>query len=268
MSKMKFCDQHILTLSELGLSSTQAKIYLTLTQQRAQTAHAISEASGVERSDVYRVLAQLEKTGLITTIISKPEQFYAISIEEGISNLMERRIEKTAELAHQLRGLANEYKRKDIDEQTFDKIQFVLLPKKAPVYFKAERMLSKTQQCICFLGLTKRMIAWLSNYLPLLEQTLARKVDCKMIMPVDTKNNYSETPFDSLFKYHNFELRLIQKAPTSAFSVWDRKEVLITTCTIDSPTPADTLWSNNKNLVDLSQNYFEYIWADSKKAVL
>ena len=64
-------------------------------------------------------------------------------------------------------------------------------------------------------------------------------------------------------KYPNFELKLISKEPESGFSVWDKKEVLISTSAVDTPFPFPTIWSRNKAIVALSQNYFDLLWQES-----
>ncbi len=129
-------------------------------------------------------------------------------------------------------------------------------------------MLLATQKCVCFLGLARRMAAWLSNCMPSVEAMLARKVTCKMIMTEPDLKPVLRKQFDSLSKYSNFELKMLEKSRNAGFSVWDRKEILLTTSPIDSATPAPTLWSNNVGLVVLAQDYFNILWANAKEAAL
>ena len=49
------------TLMDLGLTSRQAKIFMTLLQNRNCTAKMISQISKVTREDVYRIMPKLEK---------------------------------------------------------------------------------------------------------------------------------------------------------------------------------------------------------------
>jgi len=65
-------EKGILILTELGLSAIQAKVYLALAQSTESTATVVADISGVARPDVYRVLAQLEKMGLVQTIVANP----------------------------------------------------------------------------------------------------------------------------------------------------------------------------------------------------
>ena len=88
-------DEDISTLTELGLTVSQAKIYLSLAKAKNLTAQAISTTSKVARPDVYRVLVQLNEDGLVERIISKPQEFHAISVEKCVSKLIQRRIIKT-----------------------------------------------------------------------------------------------------------------------------------------------------------------------------
>jgi sugar-specific transcriptional regulator TrmB len=261
---MAFADENVLTLTNLGLTVAQAKVYLALAKSNNLKANMISKLSGVARSDVYRVINELEEDGFVARIISKPEEFHAVSIDECLCTLMQRRIDKTSQLAHKVRALSEKLRDKDMNEQFNEKCQFVLLPKRLPIYFRAEKMLSKVQECICFLGLTRRMTAWLSNYSLQVQEALKRKVDCRIIMPEAAEVQYLKEPYTSLWKYPHFELRLISRSPSSDFSIWDRKEILITTSVVDSAAPAPSLWSNNNSLVGLTQDYFGCIWADAK----
>jgi len=55
-------NQHTtLTLTRLGLTSSQAKAYLALFRSGLSNAKKISKNSGVARPDVYRVMEKLEK---------------------------------------------------------------------------------------------------------------------------------------------------------------------------------------------------------------
>jgi hypothetical protein len=140
----------------------------------------------------------------------------------------------------------------------------VLISGRDAYYCKIENMLENVQERICFLGLRKRVFFWLSDYLPLLDKTLTREVECQMIMPQVEKQYNGET-LDVLRKYFKLNIRTIPEKPEDEFSVWDRKETLIKTSTNQTPYPYPTLWSDNKALVGLLQNYFDLLWKKAKE---
>ena len=256
---MSVNDEQISILEELGMTATQAKIYLSLAKSKCLTAHGIANISKIARPDVYRILPLLEEAGLVERVISSPVEFHAIPIDACISILMQKRIMKTAELHKKTLSLSKEFCRKPEYEEIDEKFEFLLIPNKTAIYKKAENMITNAKEQICFLGLQKRMNSWLSLYSPHLETALARNVNIKVIMQRTPKIK----PDDSLKKmrkYPNFQLKLNPKEPESGFSVWDKKEVLITTSAVDTPFPYPTLWSRNKAIVALSQNYFDFLW--------
>ena len=85
----------VTTLTNMGLTSIQATVYLTLVQLGDSTVKTISKKTNVARPDIYRVMDQLEKISLVERIISAPVKFRATSIEDTLSSLIKRRAEET-----------------------------------------------------------------------------------------------------------------------------------------------------------------------------
>jgi sugar-specific transcriptional regulator TrmB len=257
-------DEYVSTLTELGLTNLQAKVYLSLAKSKHLKAQEISNAAGIARPDVYRVLTELQKAGLIERIIAKPERFRAISIEECVSTLMQKRIMKTAELQQKTQSLARNFRRNAENEEPEPGFQFMLIPERAALYSKAEKLVKQVRTSVDFLGLRKRMLAWLLTYQSLLEEALSRNVACRMIMPEDEILRLDED-LKCLRKHPKFQLRGLAKEPKAGFSIWDKKEILISISTTETTSAHPSLWSNSKAIVDLSQDYFEHIWIEANK---
>ncbi len=258
--------EDVAILNDLGLNVTQAKIYLSIARAKILTANETAKISGVARPHVYKGLRELEDAGLVIRIIDQPERFQAIPIDECISNLMRRRITKTAELHEKTRILSQNLRARQSPDVFDASLQFMLIPKRDAVYTKAEKMIKNVQESIDFLGLTRRMISWLSNYSEALERALALKVECRMIMPKPRSSSNVWLPVRRLLKYPNFALRLISEEPHFGFSIWDGKEILMTTVPNDSPTPATTLWSNKRSIVSLCVEHFRCLWDEAEIA--
>ena len=210
---------------------------------------------------------ELEKAGLVEVLMHEPKEFHAISIEKCVFDLLNKRILKTAELQRRVSKLTLDFKRDTVDEEPEEKFQFILISNKNAVYAKSEKMMANLNEQICFLALRRRMITWLYVCLPLLEAALARKVECKMILPKIEPGVDIGKSIKSLKSHPNFTLKFISEEPKFGFSIWDNKEILLTTLPIDSPIPAPTLWSSNRGLVDLCQEHFDCIWNRAGKVM-
>jgi sugar-specific transcriptional regulator TrmB len=260
---MTYTDEDISILNELGLTVSQARIYLSLAKAISLTAQEISAISKVSRPDVYRILTQLQETGLTQKIIAKPVEFNAIPIDKCITTLINNRIQKTRELKHKAKKIILNFKQEEIQTQSNEKHQFILLSNKLGVHANVEKMLHSVQNCVCFLMEPRRFFSWLTNYMPLLQEVLTRKVDCRLITSQFDEKSYSDQ-LKTLMQHSNFTLRIIPELPKAVFSLWDKKTASIVTSHIGTQSQTHTLWSNNNNIVNLCQDYFEHLWINTK----
>ncbi len=76
---------------DLGLTLLQAKIYLSLSEFEKAEIRKMSKASNVARTDIYRLMPELEKLGLAEKIIASPTSYRATPLNEGFSILLENK---------------------------------------------------------------------------------------------------------------------------------------------------------------------------------
>lgn len=98
MSKLGVNDEEIQVLTRLGLTITQAKVFLALCRIGTSTPKIISEESKVARQDIYRIFTELQELGFVVKGITSPVMFEAIPLQDALSFLLERRIKETREL--------------------------------------------------------------------------------------------------------------------------------------------------------------------------
>ena len=80
------------TLRELGLTLSQARVYLALVRLgKHSTVKAVSVFSKVARQDVYRTLTELRELSLVEMVIGNPALFMAIPLQETIAIMVERK---------------------------------------------------------------------------------------------------------------------------------------------------------------------------------
>ena len=84
-------DGYIQTLINLGLSLLQAKVYMNLVNLEQADVKTIAKASNVARTDTYRIMRTLEKTGLAEKIIALPTMYRATPIRQGYSLLLQNK---------------------------------------------------------------------------------------------------------------------------------------------------------------------------------
>ena len=95
---MDLQDSDTETFVDLGLNSSEARVFAALYKTGATEASKIAKASTVARPDVYRALYKLHKLGLVEKIIAHPSRFRAVPIETGVAVLFKQKTKKYIEL--------------------------------------------------------------------------------------------------------------------------------------------------------------------------
>jgi sugar-specific transcriptional regulator TrmB len=84
-------EEHIETLEKLGLTSLQARIYLTILTLHRANVGKISNDAEIARPDVYRVLPTLEKIGLVKKVLSTPVIYEATPLKNACTLLLQKK---------------------------------------------------------------------------------------------------------------------------------------------------------------------------------
>jgi sugar-specific transcriptional regulator TrmB len=249
-----------LTLTRLGLTSNQAKVYLALFRSGLSNAKGISKNSGVARSDVYRVMASLEKLGLVEKIISVPCKFRAISIQDAFAILMERRKKVTSELHVTTREILKQFKsnnaRTALKE---DETQFSLLSERVTVQ-RREKTLESVHQSFDVVSSFRNPHSVLFTDSEEMAEALQRDVEIRVIIDKPDEEKILSDTLKQLKKHPNFKIKYLPNAPKALISIYDKKKAWVCTCTNPALKACPTLRTNNPCLLAILQDYFETKW--------
>ena len=118
---------------KLGLTLVQAKVYIALANSDALTIQKISDVSGVARTDLYRIMKELQNEGIIEKILTHPIQFKAVPMNEVLNRLIQKRNKESLEIKKKTLALQIELKKKQKSNPTNIAPIFILIPsKRAP----------------------------------------------------------------------------------------------------------------------------------------
>jgi sugar-specific transcriptional regulator TrmB len=76
-------------LRRLGLSKNEIRVYLYLARSRERKASDISEVLNLHRTETYKILRDLEKKGLVSSVFEKPLKFIATPFDRAVDALIE-----------------------------------------------------------------------------------------------------------------------------------------------------------------------------------
>jgi sugar-specific transcriptional regulator TrmB len=94
-------------LCRLGLSKNEVKVFMCLARTGEHKASEVSEALSLHRTETYRILRDLEKKGLVSSVFEKPLKFIATPFEKALDALIETKKIKINLLEKKKESLVN-----------------------------------------------------------------------------------------------------------------------------------------------------------------
>ena len=248
----------------LGLTSCQAKVYLTLCHFGVADAKTVSHYAGVPRQDFYRIVSALEELGLVEQIISRPFTFKAIPIDRGTSLLLERRKLETERLEKKINDILENFEINNNRVLHLGEPMFVLISGKGSVVERSRKFIEKAKSSIDAVSSWKRFSQFF-DFEDGMENAWSRGVKCRFVTEKPTKNKASGFIRDFCDKNTFCEVRFVPSLPKTMLNIYDRKELLLIIDPEAELSESHALWSNNYSLLAAMQDYFENLWITALK---
>jgi sugar-specific transcriptional regulator TrmB len=261
MSTLGSKDEETQVLTRLGLTITQAKAFLALCRTGTSQPKTIAKESKIARQDIYRILAELQRLGLVERAITAPIMFKTIPLQDAILLLLERRVKETSELHKETRRLLKSFREGNKRNAfTVEEAQFVLIPKGRAYITKGKKSIEAAQASIECVTSWKRFLQVMlvagEDYM----EALNRGVKFRVI--TDRPKNQKHLPkiVEGFYRNPSFNIRHILTSPRALIMCFDKKEVLIAASADEAFPESTMLWSNAPPLVSITRDYFEIIW--------
>ncbi|MDR0371980.1 MAG: hypothetical protein LBI79_00215 [Nitrososphaerota archaeon] len=246
-------------LSELGLTINQTRVYLALLKLgTASKAISIFKVSGVARQDIYRVLRELQRLGIVEKVITKPTRFRAAEPKKATAIL----IEKKKENFHELNRRAEEFvlicEKYTPSTNYHEKDQIVLITEKQSIIHKIQESLERTQNTVDSLTPSMEALPWLASVEESIKIAKDKGVKIRWITK-KTSNDKNETKLLMYSDQHKAKLEDTMPPPRAQFVIFDEKEIILS---FEEGNFAETpvLWTNSSSVIVLAKNYFETYW--------
>jgi sugar-specific transcriptional regulator TrmB len=254
-------EDEIQTLIGLGLTVCQAKIFLFLSNSGNAPAKIISKATKIDRPDVYRVLPKLHDIGLIEKIIDVPAKFAALSMEDAISILYEKKMSREANLKLSAQKLIENYKdRKNLKLTHKDENQFVIIPKGKAIQKKRANAIQNAKESIDAIISYKRYLTTMIDNSCRILEALNRGVKIRHLTETPCEINELPKTTMEIWNHPLFDMRIVTKPLTSLAAIYDKKEIIVSVTPALRLNKSDAFWSDNSSMLEIVQEFFESTW--------
>jgi sugar-specific transcriptional regulator TrmB len=213
-------------LQKLGLSKNEVQVYLYLALSKERKAGEISEALNLHRTNTYRILQDLEKKGLVSSVFEKPTKFIATPFERAIDTLIETKKLRIKRLERKKKALINMWlslPKPEIEEQR--KEVFQILEGEEQIDAKTTDIIQNAQKEINIFASEEDLARFYnSGAIETLEKLSKKNLEINLL----TNNSTKSRLFLKKIKLHNKQHTSSNNEDIPTFILIDQKQLIFT----------------------------------------
>jgi len=260
-----FLEQTSRDLVDFGLTKTQAKIYVTLVSLGVASASEVAALSKIRREEVYRIIPELEKRGIISRKLQTPRKFAVANPETAIEILTKTKLEAMRDEIDKVERKRTEIvsKLKAIElpvEQNVASIE--VISQRNQAYARLTEIAQNASKYLDIAAKLENLILVYSNRSKNITDRIIKKVKMRVI----TENHGFEGLAKELVTASEangnpVELRFVERLPFSLIiaddteAMWGEGQP----ATEDFPV----FWANDPTQIAILKMSFENLWNES-----
>lgn len=261
----EFLEETASELAEFGLTKTQAKIYITLTALGIASASEIATLSKIRREEVYRMIPEMEKRGIITRKLEAPRKFSAIQPETSVQLLVKSKMKTIKEeidnLGQKQVDLISKLKRIELPVKKEDCF-IEAISQQDNAFAKLIDMTKNTERQIDLVAPFEFLKYAFLNCPKNLKEKLTKAIKIRVITRSYESNAFTKEIIQcSKASNNRIELRQVEKLPFNLMIV-DDKEAVWGEFQAQNKN-GSILWTNNPTQITILKTSFESIWQGS-----
>jgi sugar-specific transcriptional regulator TrmB len=265
----------IRNLQDLGLTYTQARVYLAVLRRSPCPPSLISKLTGIARSEIYRETAHLEQAGLVEKGLGRPTIIKAIPVNIALQNLVKYKTKEYEEQIEKLDNSLNEFLRfnllqiKSNQNPLQDEEAFSLFATKQAIIAKTKSMIEEAEAEICLRYLPRKICSFLSLCEEQFIDILRRKVNVRLLTTREVFNDGLASMIKSMMAINKnpLEVRYTSNIPFG-LTIIDKKQVLVETAVEDFLSEKPMLWTNSHLSLKMLYQDFNNSWLQSPQRMI
>lgn len=257
---MSILQDDIRVMNQAGLTIMQAKIYLALLKLDKGTIKEIAKVAKIDQSNCYRTISFLQKSGLVTRILNRPNRYLATPFKECVSILLEQQKIKYDEIQKATANLAQRLTQKEIQDKVTKEEKFTIIPKKTMFLNQTVSNIRNAQTSINCITNLKRLSQAMVYSFEAHRTALNRGVLERTIIDKPKKGQKFSESLQTLMAYPNFQVRYLLNTPEALGAAIDNKHVGILVEPNQSVTESSLLSSKHPSLITIFNEYFTNLW--------
>lgn len=261
---LAFEKEDVRVLTELGLTSLQARAYLALSTLSLATMKSVATASNIARQDVYRIMPTLQKLGLAEKVIATPALYKATPLDEGIAVLLRHKSGEIELMQTKTEHMIASFQAARLKMQVpAEDSKFLVISEKKLLHKTLDEKNNVVQESLCVSGTWESCRSVMSSSeVHKFRRALKRGVRIRWITEEHEEDPSTSKVLQGLLSSPLFEIRYFKSPIPLQTAIYDEREVVM--CIAKSPSnDVNSIWSDNPKFARVALNYWEEVWNGS-----
>jgi len=253
-------------LLKFGLSRNEIRVYVYLARSGIRKAREISDALSLHRTETYRIIRDLEKRGLISSVLEKPLKFMATPFDETIDTLIKAKKLKIQQLERKKKSLIDIWfsiPQQKVEPQ--NKEVFQMLEGEEQILLKANEILENTKEEIYVLASDLDLLRlYHSGFTDKLEKFSKNNVKVKLLTNYSPKSRF----IADKMKLTDVKYLFSDVEGLPSFIISDKEQLLFSIKNGNDRDPGmrrkkgriSSLWTNYEAFVKALKTLFLELW--------
>jgi sugar-specific transcriptional regulator TrmB len=254
-------------LLKFGLSRNEIRVYIYLARSGVRRAREISDALSLHRTETYRILRDLEKRGIVSSILEKPLKFIATPFEETVDILIKAKKLRIQQLERRKKSLIDIWF--SIPQQKVEpenREVFQILEGEEQIVLKANEILENTKEEIYVLAPDMDLLRlYHSGFTDKLEKFSKKNVKIRLLTNHSPKSRF----IADKMKLIDVKYVLSSAEELPSFIISDQQQLLFSIKNGNDAQDAGTrkrkgrisyLWTNYEAFIKALKTLFSELW--------
>lgn len=255
-------------LQKLGLSKNEIRVYVFLARSRERKASEISEALTLHRTETYRILRDLEKRGLVSSVFEKPLKFIATPFERAIEALIEAKKLRIQQLERKKKDLIDVWLSLPQPEVEKERREvFQILEGEEQIDFKGNEITLNPQREVSVFASEEDLARlYHSGLIDSLEKLSRKGIAVQLLADNSPKSRF----FVEKIKLPSVRFALSDVKDVPTFILTDQEQLLLTIRKSNNGAKRATiaaLWTNYEAFIRALGKLFSELWNAEKPLI-
>ncbi len=261
----------IKALEDFGLTTKQAKVYLTIVRAGSISVGEIAKISKIYQQDVYKILPKLEEMGLVTKTIDSPIIVRAIKAENALKSIVALKrkvaldkVERMENAIQRIIDAVSEWQKGE-NRDTKEESRFVLLNGENEAMNVADELFRKASLQVDLVLNLDLLTVRATKFRERFQTATSHSVKTRLIVEHPSKIEKIDAIVKLVTpKSKNFASKFLQTKTPKPFQIIDHRDIWITRREkLPSGFPY-VFWTNSADIIEVYEERFEKLWNDPK----